>query len=210
MSATPAPPPSSPLPVQQGGTRPSRALPYELHVHDLVYADKMSLAFVNTGQAGAVFHVYDKRNLQLGPRRYTVEAGKELHAQWQPDEHGAYDLWVLGPNGFHRHFCGALAPLAGAPAMRAAYDTVENAIAIALVNPGERAVSCTLDDYYGGVPAWQVTVPPGATVVRVWPLLASGNWYDLRLHVHEMPGYVRRLAGRMETGRDGVSDPAAA
>jgi phospholipase C len=193
-SVAPIPPPS--LSAQQRGTRPSRALPYALHVHDLVGVDTIALAFVNAGKAGAVFHVYDKRNLERGPRRYTVEAGKELRGQWPVD--GAYDLWVLGPNGFHRHFCGAQATQ---PALRAAYG--EGTIAIALVNPGTAALSCT-------VAGWSTTLAPGATAVKVFPLQDSANWYDLSLRVRELPGYLRRLAGRVETGVDGISDPALA
>ena len=41
-------------------------------------ADGVQLQFGNTGQQGAVFHVYDKRHLDRIPRRYTVEAGKTL------------------------------------------------------------------------------------------------------------------------------------
>ena len=205
----PATPTGTSLPVQQGGTRPSRALPYELHVHDLVYADRITLAFANTGQAGAVFHVYDKRRLHLAPRRYTVEAGKELQGEWLADQGGAYDLWVLGPNGLHRHFSGSVSPNSPGLAMRAAYNTGEGAIAIALVNAGTFALNCTVrDNAYGAAPPWDVVAAPGATAVRVWPLAASGNWYDLSLHVRDWPGFVRRLAGRVETGRDGVSDPA--
>jgi phospholipase C len=34
----------------------------------------------------------------------------------------------------------------------------------------------------------------------------SGHWYDLTLLTKE--GFVRRFAGRLETGKNGVSDPA--
>jgi phospholipase C len=35
----------------------------------------------------------------------------------------------------------------------------------------------------------------------------SGGWYDFSLSIDELPGYLRRFAGRVETGRDSVSDP---
>ncbi len=71
---------------------------------------KLQLLFSNTGKAAAVFHVYDKLHLDRLPRRYMVEAGKMLDDSWaaMTDDGGAYDLWVLGPNGFHRHFKGNL------------------------------------------------------------------------------------------------------
>ncbi len=206
-----APPASPTAPRQEAGTRPSRALPYVLHVHDMVYADRIALAFVNTGKAGAVFHVYDKRRLREGPRRYTVEAGKEIGGAWLPDTDGAYDLWVLGPNGFHRHFRGHVAAserAVAAPAVRAAYGAGDDSIAIALVNPGPGAIACAVSANAYGEEEWRVSVAPGATAVRTWRLTGSGNWYDLSVRVDELPGYVRRIAGRMETGADGISDPS--
>jgi phospholipase C len=58
------------------------------------------------GLAG-VFQVYDRLRLDLVPRRFTVEPGKQLRTDWPlHGEKGAYDLWVLGPAGFHRAFVG--------------------------------------------------------------------------------------------------------
>jgi phospholipase C len=37
-------------------------------------------------------------------------------------------------------------------------------------------------------------------------LSKSGNWYDLTARTDQ--GFLRRFAGRLETGKDGVSDPA--
>jgi phospholipase C len=96
---TSAPPATPERLFQEPGVRPSRALGYELHataVRDSSVPG-VSLAFRNTGRLGAVFHVYDKLHLDRIPRRYTVEAGKELKDHWDLDEE-RYDLWVLGPN----------------------------------------------------------------------------------------------------------------
>ncbi len=99
------PAPAIPQPLfQETGTRFSRALPYELHTSARLGTDgAVELLFSNTGDAGAVFHVYDKRNLDLIPRRYTVEAGKTLSDTWTG---GDYDLWVYSTNGFVRTFAG--------------------------------------------------------------------------------------------------------
>ena len=65
---------------QERGHRPSRALPYEMNVISTMQegGKEITLDFINTGRAGAVFHVYDKHNLEAIPKRYTVEAGKHL------------------------------------------------------------------------------------------------------------------------------------
>ena len=86
-------------PQQQRLARPSRALPYRLHVDSQAdpKARTLSLSLQNTGEQGAVLHVYDGLHLSEIPRRYTVEAGKALQDSWPVVER--YQLWVLGPNG---------------------------------------------------------------------------------------------------------------
>src|SRR4029078_11061532 len=114
------------LPVQEEGTRPSRALPYELHVTTRVRPGperpQVELTFGNTGTAGAVFHVYDRKHLDRAPRRFTVEPAKPLATKWEvADAAGDYDLWLIAPNGFHRHVTGRAAVHAVAPEVDVAY-----------------------------------------------------------------------------------------
>src|SRR5690606_15673563 len=129
LAQVPQPVDNQRIPVQQTGVRPSRALPYELHVSARCDSSKgVQLLFSNTGQAAAVFHVYDKLNLDRIPRRYMVEPGQILDDVWdaQADNLGHYDLWVLGPNGFHRHFRGDVSvlgqPEASRPEIRVCYE----------------------------------------------------------------------------------------
>lgn len=64
-------------PIQAGGIRRSRALPYELHTSARCQLDgSIKLLFSNTGTQAAVFHVYDQLNPSRVPRRYIVEAVK--------------------------------------------------------------------------------------------------------------------------------------
>ena len=74
----PAPPEAPEKLFQETGLRRSRALPYELHVWARMEPaeSKLTLIFRNSGEAGAVFHVYDKLHLDRIPRRYTVEPSK--------------------------------------------------------------------------------------------------------------------------------------
>ena len=100
--------------------------------------------FANTGRAGAVFHVYDKLHLDRLPRRYMVEAGKRLGDDWAVDgrQRRPYDLWVLGPNGFHRHFKGDLNALraggAALPEVRVGYERRQGDLYLQLRNEGRR------------------------------------------------------------------------
>ena len=106
-------------PAQATGTRPSRALPYDLQADAAIEpgSGAVQITFSNDGDAGAVFHVYDLLHLDRIPRRYTVEAGRSLVGSWDTNaDGGRYDLWLLGPHGFHRSFTGAIEWDAGAPA----------------------------------------------------------------------------------------------
>jgi phospholipase C len=73
----PVPPTHQELPSQERGTRPARALPYELHVSGRVEiaSGAFRIEFANTGRAGACFQVRSGTSAD-GPRTYTVEAGK--------------------------------------------------------------------------------------------------------------------------------------
>ena len=87
------------------------ALPYELHVNGHVAGAKRTytLTFANTGTEGANFCVYTGDPTAM-PKRYTVEAGKQLSDTWAADTNGQLLVNVFGPNGYFRRFAGSLQP----------------------------------------------------------------------------------------------------
>lgn len=196
-------PPVKPEPlVQEKGSRLSRALPYALDVKAAVKAGAIELTFVNTGTAGAVFHVYDRLNLEAIPRRYTVEADKTLSDSFAGARH---DLWVLGPNGFHRAFVSR-AETAGIE-VTATTSATPAALTIQMRNRGSASVTLTLDAEVYGQGVKTVTLAAGASQKAVFELSKQGNWYDVTV---SSEGFERRFAGRLETGAHGISDPAMA
>ena len=215
QSGLPAPlAPQTPQPLgQETGVRRSRALPYELHATSRVGARRVTLLFANTGRMGAVFHVYDKLNLEDIPRRYTVEAGKRLSGGWQLEADGAYDLWVLGPNGFHRHFQGTALPPTAArhahPDVDVGYDVSRARLTMTLINAG--TAPCTFriaSNAYRDAAPLTATVQARQRMQLGLPIGDSGCWYDFSVEVRGAPAFLRRFAGRMETGEPSVSDPA--
>ncbi len=199
------------LPLQAAGVRYSRALPYELHVESRPDGiGGLELTFSNTGKAGAVFHVYDRRDLDSIPRRYAVEAGRQLSDIWAPDLLGRHDLWVLGPNGFHRAFLNNQAVTRAAiPELQVCYDVANGDLYLKLRNAGtELCHFVVMAHAYRTDGPWRFEVAAGSVLEHGWTLSDSGYWYDFSVTVEELPGYSRRLAGRVETGRHSVSDPA--
>jgi phospholipase C len=212
-------PPAAPqMPVQAVGTRPSRALPYELATTCEVQAGatmasaRVALTFTNTGRQAAVFHVYDRKNLAAVPRRYTVEAGKALADSWAPAVGGAYDLWVLGPNGYHRHFTGSAlrAVAAGQPRpdVEVRCDAATGQLVLRFVNLGSSPCTFNLNANAYAPLRETVTLPARNELTMRVPVAGNGYWYDLSATVSGQPDYVRRFAGRVETGRPTMSDPA--
>jgi phospholipase C len=182
---------------QEPGIRFSRALPYALHVEASVESAALNLTFRNEGRVGAVFHVYDRMHLDRIPRRYTVEAGHSLTGRWEISKR--YDLWVLGPNGFVRAFAGD----AGAAGVNAALAYLGADRAVELRLTGSQLPGLMLESRVYGPPVSR-RIKAGATLR--WDVSKSGNWYDFTLTTGR--GFARRFAGRLETGKDGVSDPA--
>jgi phospholipase C len=198
---------------QERGFRPSRALPYVLHTTAFIGDTHISLTFANTGAQAAVFHVYDRLHLNRIPRRYTVEAGKSLTDAWSTaTDSGAYDLWVYGPNGFLRSFTGNTHTWAASefkPEILVGYNPPVGQLVLLIKNSGSQTnrVTVTPNNESLGASTQTLAVPAGHSIEATFSLESSVNWYDFTAYA---AGFTRRFAGRMETGRDGISDPAMA
>ncbi|HTU57645.1 MAG TPA: phospholipase domain-containing protein, partial [Polyangiales bacterium] len=51
-------------------------------------------------------------------------------------------------------------------------------------------------------------LPGDAPQTLVWTIAAAGFWYDIAITSSTDSRWLRRFAGRMETGKHGISDPA--
>ncbi|WP_410528999.1 phospholipase C, phosphocholine-specific [Serratia sp. AXJ-M] len=190
------------LPHQARLARPSRALPYQLHVEETLSPGQqlLTLNLYNTGAQGVVFHVYDRLDLNQIPRRYTVEAGKALSDNWSVTDQ--YHLWLLGPNGFHRELRGAI----GQPQPQVRLTPQGDHLSLTLTNPARQAITVTIArcPYTQNGP-WSIELPAGERHQQAFDARASGGWYDISLQASD--GWQRRMAGRLENGEHSVSDP---
>lgn len=204
-----APPVRPEAPFQAAGTRPSRPLGYGLDLSADVLPDRVRLTFGNTGRLGAVFHVYDRVHPERTPRRYTVAAGQALAGEWSLARDQRYDLWVLGPDGFHRRLAGSARSDGLDVALR--LDPQRNAVLLTLTN-AHRQAGTAVDvhplAYADALRARLFTLGAGEARSAGWSLAATRGWYDLAVRIPGDPSYLRRFAGRLASGRDGVTDPA--
>jgi len=80
---------------------------------------------------------------------------------------------------------------------------------LTMTNPSTADAHLTVTNAYGGE-RQTFTVRAGATVVQSIDLRATKRWYDLTVVVDGNAGYLRRMAGHVENGQAGVSDPGIA
>jgi phospholipase C len=176
---------------QEPGTRPNRPLPYDFDVVEAANAPpgQFGLDFRVRSGSGVVFHVYDRHALDAIPRRYTVTPGKGLTGLWSTEE--GYDLWVLGPNGFHRLFTGGGIEGAAAPAVQWRFDARRMTLTIVATTAG---ITVTPNGNADQHPAWRADKAGSHT----WSLAKTGGLYDLTITADADPLFIRRLAGRVE------------
>jgi phospholipase C len=207
----PAPPTDQSMPVQETGTRPARALPYEFHVHDTVDYGKgaVELLFRNTGRA-AVFLQVRSAVASDGPWGYTVGARDAVSDTFAVSAEGesGYDLSVYGPNGFFREYKGSIAANPAAQLeVRTQYDGAGCGIALELRNAGKATCQVSILNGYTQQTE-RLTLRPGALKLQQWWLAETHGWYDLLVEVEADAHFQRHIAGHLETGRDSVTDPA--
>jgi len=135
-----------------------------------------------------------------------VQAGKSLAGTWNVTS--PYDLSVYSANGFFRHFRGSIGPGAAVLNVLSNYDTDGfGSIGWKIINAGTANATVTVRDAYSGFEVTRL-VRPGQSFEELWLRNEFLGWYDLIVTVAEDASFNYRLAGHIETGRDGFSDPA--
>jgi phospholipase C len=199
-------PPASvpPLPRQEPGGRPARALPYRFQVTTHPRDGGLELTIANPGDAGIAFNLYPGRGGE--PRFYTIGRDGYL-TDLIPLGTGAYDFALHGPNGFLRSFQGE-AGSDSLPEANGWFRPDKRWLRIALHNEGASRLTLVVTPaaYLKAAPR-RHRLEPGASVMDDWDLRASHNWYDFIVTCLEVPGFQRRFAGHGEDGRPSVSDP---
>jgi phospholipase C len=166
--------------------------------------------------AGAPFVAYaftEKSTFKV--RDYAVAPGEHLVDSWPLEEFatGAYHIRVYGPNGFYREFIGT----ADDPAVdiRASYERskptapdLSGNVELRAQSRDERR-SLTLqigNDAYGAQSEKQMLAPRDG-VSSIIQTQRSYGWYDFQVRIAESPQFLRRCAGRVETGGPSFTDP---
>ena len=167
----------------------------------MVAGGKFNLTLRSGTAAGGQFLV-TSGNRSDGPWTYTTEAGKSIADTWNTAYSGGlYDLTVHGPNGFLRTFHGK--PVAGLE-VAAKHNARSGDLDLTITNNGDATTTVTITNTYGGKPR-TLKLRAGSHARYTVDLAQSRRWYDV---VVTADAFLRRLAGHVETGDPGLSDPA--
>lgn len=208
-TANAIPPQQSPT-IQMPGQRGHRPLPYRIIADSHRDTNgRLVIAMANEGKAGIVLTAHDNSG-RMEPRHYTIGAGDRIEDMWEPGSDG-FDLTVRGPNGFWRRFAGQPGGTA-VHRVRLIEQPDIDAIALHLTNVGATPLTfhIALGEAYPAYAARtrDVTVAPGKTVVDLWRLSKSDNWYDLSVATGPKGETLSHYAGKVENGLPGRTDPA--
>ncbi|MEI9920415.1 MAG: phospholipase C, phosphocholine-specific [Bacteroidota bacterium] len=199
------PQPMNKMPSQEKGTRPSNALPYELHVSGVLDNNKKSFSITmeSRGVAGAPFIAY-VIGKEWATRSYAVKAGGSVKDMFDLSlfENGKYHIRIDGPNGFMREYKGS----ANDPVIvDLGYAKTKNGdVAINIISNSNVQSLEIIDNAYGQKPQ---TMSLGKTTIisNTVDLSKTSGWYDLTVRVSDLEF---RFAGRVETGKESITDPA--
>jgi phospholipase C len=211
------------MPRQEPGVRPSSALPYELAASGVIGADgkrfEITLEARNAtfgkDAAGAPFHVYTPGKFRdrsgLRTRAYAVAAGDRVTDWWELEgfEKGVYHLRVCGPNGFLREFAGSAEdPRAEIQCEYARQNnSLTGDIELRVASHAEQTLTVQVRDHGYGSGDHSMVIEPGGSRALAMALGQSHRWYDISVTVAGADRFLRRFAGRVETGKSGFSDP---
>jgi len=217
---------SSPyMPAQEPGTKPSCALAYQLYADGKLSVDKktFSIKFKADNEVfgkaalGSPFNVYAPGKYldeQVHTWAYGLTPGDSLSDEWplHEFENDSYHLRVYGPNGFYREFAGSATDPEIAIACEYQHSLVHNNltgnIELKLTNLSVHNAHTVqiVDNAYKANNHKKLLATAGKSTL-ILDLKNSSNWYDFTLKVNGSTTFMRRFAGRVETGKPGISDP---
>jgi phospholipase C len=224
------------MPAQEAGAKPARPLPYQpnANLNDVTFGGtgvaQAHLSFSNNGPNVAKashFAVYNNAAADrsfagypaLAPKQYTVEPEKTgdnatmtaIIEVGAGSVGGAYDLTVIGPNRFLRHFTGNFITGDTACHVKASYypDGLRGGprLVLDLINNGTTAATFTVTpNNYSRAGAMTYQVPAqGRASHRIDPLATSNGWYDLSVTISGDATWSRRYVGHLEDGSNSLT-----
>lgn len=200
-------------PRQESGVKLSNAICYELYVRESLTPNGITLQFEASDQLfgkralGSGFNVYAYGcQLPQAQWSFACSAGRTVAHQWYTEdfENDQYDIAVYGPNGFYRAYRGT--GDTSIPKIIQAYIPETEELSLTIENPAAETCTILLYDRYNKGEK-QIRLKPHANKVIKISTKRQQRWYDLTIGLKDNPLFSRKYAGRMENGKDNITDP---
>jgi phospholipase C len=229
-------PTTNALPPQEPGHKPARALPYQPNANLDSFGFgtggriQARLSFSNAGthvSRASHFSVYNNAAPAptlasypaAYPGQYTVDPSRSVWAKAVTGTveigsgagDGRYDLTVVGPNRFLRHFTGDATGSGRTAQVEAVYYDggfgPRPRLSLRLVNTGAKAVTFTVEanDYSSDRARTYHVLAHGSATHSVDPLEHGSGWYDLSVTIGGDSSWLRRYVGHLENGADSIT-----
>jgi phospholipase C len=214
---------------QEKGIRRACPLPYQLYADGKLSDDKKSFELnmqvkkevFGAATAGSPFKVYVPGNYQQEGNMevarswdYAVTAGDALTDEWPLSsfDNNQYHLRVYGPNGFYREFTGDnkdphLSIVCDYERSRLFKNKLTGNVEIKINNKNNTAYHLEIKDNAYKSKSIFKTIPASAETSVILDLKKSSGWYDFTVKAKDHPSFSKRYAGRVETGKETISDP---
>jgi phospholipase C len=179
----PTPPATQSLPAQEAGRRSARALPYRPWVSARLSGTELALTLGDDGPGACHFAVYSYGGSSTTPTHVDVTSRSVVRLPVTDQ------VVVQGPNRFWYELSGA-----------ACVDVTFRNGSLDFVNYGGASVTLRVHALRYGSRTSTVRLRPGQRRSLTWA--TDRGWYDLEVTA---PGFRRRLTGRLEDGRPGVT-----
>jgi phospholipase C len=224
------------MPQQEPGIKAANPLPYQLYADGKLSDDKKNFEIkmqakneVFAGEsAGSPFNVYapgeylpaasEKNSVKtFEPVRawhYAITAGDSLTDSWPLDafKNGEYHLRIYGPNGFFREFAGnskdpQIHIECDYQHSRLLKNKLTGNVELKIANSDQNPFTIIItDNAYKNDPVSKKITPSGEETI-ILDLKKSSGWYDFSVAAKGHPAFTKRYAGRVETGKETISDP---
>lgn len=206
------------IPQQEKGTKPSNALAYDILIQEQIANGAIDLQFINRDEhfkeksLGAAFNVYAYGHQKEAPFwSFALSKGKELFYQWPLSEFSGntYELAVIGPNGFLRTLKGGKES-AHDFTIKQDYNLAKREFILDLTNCSKNRLRVQLFDAYSKKESKTISIAPGKKNTLTLDCNKYQGWYDITLKIEGDSVFLRQYAGRIENGKDSITDPLMA
>lgn len=189
------------MPNQAGGRAPARELPYRPEVSSRVTDAELLLTLANRAATSTHFTVYSFTGVPATPVHVDVAGGqKEVRI---PLVGGAYRVSVQGPNRFWVDLAGTASGAAAHVAVGLEPRMFGKKAHLQVGNEGSNRIAVEIADERYGSERRTVQLSGRGTRTQPWHL--DEGWYDVTITSPDDPTFTRRLTGRIENGRPGVT-----